>query len=171
MTSISEVSSSPPSESSARSMGAVDEVVPLVDGNGFGRLVPSICGGRAVEDEAGTMGRASTMGRATRRGRDEIDGGSVRPAGAAVAIGVVVSFFGVANLSHKSQSRLPLEQCLHTLGRGCACDRDQTDIFTQSLAVWSCFFLFRLYSCAMVGTSGSDGLGSVRREERERRTL
>lgn len=42
---------------------------------------------------------------------------------------------------------------------------------THSRAVSSCFFLFRLSSCAMAGTSGSAGLGSVRRDERERMTL
>lgn len=43
--------------------------------------------------------------------------------------------------------------------------------FTQSRAVASCFCLLRLYSCAMFGTSGSEGFGSVKREERERMTL
>ena len=43
--------------------------------------------------------------------------------------------------------------------------------FTHSLAVSSCFFLFLLYSCAIWGTRGSAGLGSVRRDERDRMTL
>lgn len=43
--------------------------------------------------------------------------------------------------------------------------------FTQSLAVASCFFLFDLYSCAITGTRGSEGLGSVRSDDRERMTL
>lgn len=42
---------------------------------------------------------------------------------------------------------------------------------THSFAVASCLFLFRLYSCAIAGTSGSAGFGSVRRDDRDKITL
>lgn len=46
-----------------------------------------------------------------------------------------------------------------------------THCLTHCLAVASCFFRFVLYSCAIEGTSGSLGFGSVRREDSERMTL
>lgn len=46
-----------------------------------------------------------------------------------------------------------------------------THSLTHSRAVSSCRFRFFLYSCAMLGTSGSAGFGSVRSEESERITL
>lgn len=47
----------------------------------------------------------------------------------------------------------------------------KTHSSTHSFAVASCFFRFDLYSCAIEGTSGSPGFGSVRSEDRDRMTL
>lgn len=130
------------SSSSARLMGSpTRDPAPSV---GAERRVPASCGGGVG---------SPFVGRWIARGRDpeaRLAAGSGAGGG-----GAMVSVLGSAYLAVSKASS----------------NRHVTHILTHSRAVWSCFLRFFLYSWAMEGTRGSAGLGSVRREERERTTL